>query len=97
MSNKNQNSNNKSKAYSPVEVEDRLYQQWLDAGYFHADPGSGKKPYSIVIPPPNVTNVLHLGHGLNNTIQDVLIRKHRMQGYEALWIPGADHAGIATQ
>jgi len=97
MSNKNQNSNNKSKAYSPVKVEDRLYQQWLDAGYFHADPGSGKKPYSIVIPPPNVTNVLHLGHGLNNTIQDVLIRKHRMQGYEALWIPGADHAGIATQ
>lgn len=87
----------KSGAYSPAEVEERLYRHWQDSGYFHGDPGSSKPPYSIVIPPPNVTDILHLGHALNNTIQDILVRKHRMDGYEAVWIPGADHAGIATQ
>jgi len=97
MSKENQNSDKKTKAYSPAEVEDKIYQHWLQAGHFQARVDSGKKPYSIVIPPPNVTNILHLGHALNNTIQDILIRKHRMQGYEAAWIPGADHAGIATQ
>lgn len=97
MSNKNQNTGKKSKAYSPAEIEDSIYQRWLEAGFFKASVRSGKKPYSIVIPPPNVTNVLHLGHALNNTIQDILIRRHRMDGCEAVWIPGADHAGIATQ
>jgi len=87
----------KAGAYSAGAVEDKLYQHWLEAGYFHGHPGSGKKPYTIVIPPPNVTDRLHLGHALNNTIQDILIRKHRMDGYEACWIPGSDHAGIATQ
>ena len=87
----------KSSAYAPAEVESRIYQQWLDAGYFHGSANSDKKPYSIVIPPPNVTDVLHLGHALNNTIQDILIRKHRMEGYETEWLPGSDHAGIATQ
>jgi valyl-tRNA synthetase len=97
MSKENDNRTKKSKAYSPHEVEDRLYQRWLQAKYFHGRVDSDKKPYSIVIPPPNVTDVLHLGHALNNTIQDILIRKHRMEGYEAVWIPGVDHAGIATQ
>ncbi len=97
MSNTNDQRPKKSTAYSPAEVEKRIYQQWTDAGYFHGDPNSDKKPYSIVIPPPNVTAVLHLGHALNNTIQDVLVRKHRMEGYEAEWLPGSDHAGIATQ
>ncbi|MEW6412522.1 MAG: valine--tRNA ligase [Candidatus Zixiibacteriota bacterium] len=97
MSKENQNNEKKTKAYSPAEVEDNIYQRWLEEGYFHADVNSKKPPYTIVIPPPNVTNILHLGHALNNTIQDILIRKHRMQGFEAAWIPGADHAGIATQ
>ena len=87
----------RSAAYNPAAVEERLYRHWLEAGYFHADPRSPKQAYSIVIPPPNVTSILHLGHALNNTIQDVLIRKARMEGYEAEWLPGADHAGIATQ
>jgi valyl-tRNA synthetase len=97
MSKENDNNTKKSVAYSPHDVETRLYRRWLDAGYFHGRVDSDKKPYTIVIPPPNVTDVLHLGHALNNTIQDILIRKHRMEGYEAVWIPGADHAGIATQ
>ncbi|UCD63175.1 MAG: valine--tRNA ligase [Candidatus Zixiibacteriota bacterium] len=97
MSKENENNSKKGKAYSPAEVEDRIYQRWLEAGYFHADVDSKRPPYSIVIPPPNVTNVLHLGHALNNTIQDILIRRFRMSGHEAAWIPGADHAGIATQ
>ncbi|MFQ6008659.1 MAG: valine--tRNA ligase, partial [Candidatus Zixiibacteriota bacterium] len=97
MSKDNVNNTKKSVAYSPHEVETRLYRRWLDAKYFHGRVDSDKKPYTIVIPPPNVTDVLHLGHALNNTIQDILIRKHRMEGYEAVWIPGADHAGIATQ
>ena len=97
MGKKNENNAKKSAAYSPAEVEDRLYGNWLDNKYFHADHGSSKPAYSVVIPPPNVTDVLHLRHALNNTIQDILVRKHRMQGLEAEWLPGADHAGIATQ
>jgi valyl-tRNA synthetase len=83
--------------YTPGEVEQRRYEVWLEGGYFTADPGSGKDPYCIVIPPPNVTGSLHVGHALDHTIQDSLIRRRRMQGYEALWLPGMDHAGIATQ
>jgi valyl-tRNA synthetase len=86
-----------SKAYEPQAVEERWYQYWLDEGCFVANPDSPKPPYSIVIPPPNVTGVLTLGHVLNNTIQDILARKARMQGKEVLWLPGTDHAGIATQ
>ena len=97
MSKQNEKEIKKSAAYSPAEVEDKLYEHWLDKGFFSGDANSKKKPYTIVIPPPNVTDILHLGHALNNTIQDVLIRKHRMEGFEAVWIPGADHAGIATQ
>ena len=85
------------KAYDPVRVEDSIYRMWEEKGYFRADPGSKKKPYSIVIPPPNITGVLHMGHALNNTLQDILIRFKRMQGFEAEWMPGTDHAGIATQ
>ena len=85
------------KQYDPKDAQDRWYAFWLEKGYFHADPASPKPPYTIVIPPPNVTGALHLGHALNNTLQDVLIRWRRMQGYDALWMPGTDHAGIATQ
>lgn len=87
----------KSSAYDPHEVESRLYKRWLERKYFHGSPDSRKKPYSVVIPPPNVTSVLHIGHALNNSIQDILVRRHRMAGYEAEWMPGSDHAGIATQ
>ncbi|HWR83589.1 MAG TPA: valine--tRNA ligase [Candidatus Deferrimicrobium sp.] len=97
MSKGNQSTSKKSVAYSPADVEDGLYARWLNRNYFHGRVDSTKEAYSIVIPPPNVTDVLHLGHALNNTIQDILIRKHRMQGYEVEWVPGADHAGIATQ
>jgi valyl-tRNA synthetase len=86
-----------SPRYNPAEVEERLYQQWESAGLFHADNSSKKKPYTIVIPPPNVTGMLHMGHALNNTIQDICIRFKKMQGFNTLWIPGTDHAGIATQ
>jgi valyl-tRNA synthetase len=85
------------KQYNPSQVEDRLYKKWMEQGLFHADETSKKPSYSIVIPPPNVTGVLHMGHALNNTIQDILIRFKRMTGFEALWVPGTDHAGIATQ
>ncbi len=85
------------KAYEPQEVEKKWYQFWLQNRCFVADPNSGKPPYSIVIPPPNVTGILHLGHVLNNTIQDIFARKSRMEGREVLWLPGTDHAGIATQ
>ncbi|WHZ22076.1 MAG: Valyl-tRNA synthetase [Nitrospira sp.] len=85
------------KVYSPHEVEDRWYQRWVDAGLFHADPARPGQPYAIVIPPPNVTGSLHVGHALNNTLQDILIRWRRMQGRNTLWMPGMDHAGIATQ
>jgi valyl-tRNA synthetase len=83
--------------YDPAQNEKALYRWWEEQGFFRADAASDREPYTIVIPPPNVTAVLHMGHGLNNTIQDVLIRWRRMQGYEALWQPGTDHAGIATQ
>lgn len=86
-----------SKGYEPQSVEDRWYQYWLENRFFVADAASPKPPYSIVIPPPNVTGVLTLGHVLNNTIQDILARKARMSGYEVLWLPGTDHAGISTQ
>lgn len=85
------------KAYDPSQFEDAIYQEWLARGIFTGDPNSDKKPFSVVIPPPNVTDVLHLGHALNNTLQDVLIRWKRMQGFETEWLPGVDHAGIATQ
>jgi valyl-tRNA synthetase len=85
------------KAYVPQAVEDKWYQFWLEQSCFKADPKSPKPPYSIVIPPPNVTGMLHMGHVLNNTIQDMLARKARMEGNEVLWLPGTDHAGIATQ
>ncbi|HUD83627.1 MAG TPA: class I tRNA ligase family protein, partial [Candidatus Saccharimonadales bacterium] len=85
------------KAYEPQAVEDKWYQYWLDQKCFTANPRSAKPAYSIVIPPPNVTGVLTLGHVLNNTIQDILARHARMKGHEVLWLPGTDHAGIATQ
>src|SRR5215467_15895 len=85
------------KAYEPKAVEEKWYQFWLDQNCFVADPASSKPAYSIVIPPPNVTGMLHMGHVLNNTIQDVLSRKARMEGKEVLWLPGTDHAGISTQ
>ena len=85
------------KAYEPKLVEERWYADWLASGHFTAQPASSKPPYSIVIPPPNVTGVLTMGHVLNNTLQDILARRKRMQGYEVLWLPGTDHAGIATQ
>ncbi len=88
---------NLEKTYNPSEIEDKLYKKWIDGAYFHAEPDSKKEPYTIVIPPPNVTGQLHMGHALDETLQDVLIRYKRMQGYSALWIPGTDHAGIATQ
>ncbi|NJN41235.1 MAG: valine--tRNA ligase [Flammeovirgaceae bacterium] len=83
--------------YNPAEVEDKWYKYWLEQGYFHSEPNPDKEPYCIVIPPPNVTGVLHMGHMLNNTIQDVLVRKARMEGKEACWVPGTDHASIATE
>jgi len=86
-----------AKAYNPHEVEGRIYKTWEDKKYFHAVPAPGKKPYSIVIPPPNITGILHMGHALNNTIQDILIRFKRMKMFTAEWMPGTDHAGIATQ
>ena len=85
------------KQYNPADVEDRTYQFWVDNGYFHADVKSDKKPYTIVIPPPNITGQLHMGHALDNTLQDILIRYHRMNGYDTLWLPGTDHASIATE
>lgn len=84
-------------AYTPKNIEDKLYNFWKESGFFHAVIDKNKEPYSIVIPPPNVTGVLHIGHGLNNTLQDILIRFHRMLGKCVLWMPGTDHAGIATQ
>jgi len=85
------------KAYEPQESEARWYQYWLDQNFFRAEDTSTKPPFSMVIPPPNVTGMLHMGHALNNTLQDVITRYRRMQGYNALWMPGTDHAGIATQ
>ena len=85
------------KTYDPSGLEDRLYQKWLDAGYFHAEVNPDKKPFTIVMPPPNITGQLHMGHALDNTLQDILTRWKRMQGYETLWQPGTDHAAIATE
>ncbi len=86
-----------AKVYEPAEVEDRTYRFWMEGGYFHAKREEGKKTYTIVIPPPNITGQLHMGHALDNTLQDILIRWRRMQGYDTLWVPGTDHASIATE
>ena len=86
-----------AKTYEPREVEDRIYEFWTKGNYFHAEPDPKKKPYTIVIPPPNITGQLHMGHALDETLQDILIRWRRMQGYCALWLPGTDHASIATE
>ncbi|UBM60550.1 valine--tRNA ligase [Marinilongibacter aquaticus] len=86
-----------SKTYNPKETEDKWYKYWMDNGFFKSKPNPEKEPYTVVIPPPNVTGVLHMGHMLNNTIQDVLVRKARMEGKEACWVPGTDHASIATE
>src|SRR3990167_9580456 len=83
--------------YNPQQVEEPRYKWWDMQGLFQADVDKARMPYTIVIPPPNVTGILHMGHALNNTIQDILIRFKRMQGRNALWVPGTDHAGIATQ
>ena len=85
------------KTYAPSEFEDRIYQNWVDKGYFTPDPDSTAPSFSVVIPPPNVTGQLHMGHALDETLQDILVRAKRMQGYNTLWVPGTDHAGIATQ
>ncbi|MBN1255391.1 MAG: valine--tRNA ligase [Deltaproteobacteria bacterium] len=85
------------KVYDPTRVEEKWYNVWLEKGYFQAELGSAKEPFSIVIPPPNITGSLHMGHALNNTLQDILVRFKRMKGYNCLWMPGTDHAGIATQ
>ena len=86
-----------AKTYDPKGIEDRLYQKWIEKKYFHAEVDHSKKPFTIVIPPPNITGQLHMGHALDNTMQDILIRYKRMQGYNALWQPGTDHASIATE
>lgn len=86
-----------SKTYAPQEIEDKWYQYWIENRYFNSKPNPSKQPYTVVIPPPNVTGVLHMGHMLNNTIQDILVRKARMEGREACWVPGTDHASIATE
>ncbi len=86
-----------AKTYDPKGIEDRIYQRWLDKKYFHAEVDKTKKPFTIVIPPPNITGQLHMGHALDNTMQDILIRYKRMQGYNALWQPGTDHASISTE
>jgi valyl-tRNA synthetase len=86
-----------AKAYEPKAVEEKWYREWETGGFFHARVPSDKEPYSIVIPPPNITGVLHMGHALNNTLQDILCRWKRMSGCNVLWMPGTDHAGIATQ
>jgi valyl-tRNA synthetase len=85
------------KTYDPQKVEDRLYSKWMESGYFHAEIDPDKEPFTIVIPPPNITGQLHMGHALDNTMQDILIRMKRMQGYSSLWVPGTDHASIATE
>ena len=85
------------KTYEPQNIEDGIYKEWMEKGYFHAEVDETKKPFTIVIPPPNITGQLHMGHALNNTLQDVVIRMKRMQGYSALWLPGTDHASIATE
>ena len=85
------------KNYNPQAIEDKLYSKWMAKGYFKASVNPDKKPFTIVMPPPNITGQLHMGHALDNTMQDILIRYKRMAGYEALWQPGCDHASIATE
>ena len=85
------------KNYNPADIEKRTYDRWQEKKYFHAEVNRDKKPFTIVMPPPNITGQLHMGHALDNTLQDILIRFKRMQGYEALWVPGTDHASIATE
>ena len=85
------------KVYDPQQVESRIYQMWMDGNCFNGDPDPKKKPFSISMPPPNVTGQLHMGHAMDCTLQDILIRFKRMQGYSTLWLPGVDHAGISTQ
>ncbi|MBQ9701322.1 MAG: class I tRNA ligase family protein, partial [Lachnospiraceae bacterium] len=85
------------KNYNPADIEGRLYDKWMEKKYFHAEVDRSKKPFTIVMPPPNITGQLHMGHALDNTMQDILIRYKRMQGYNALWQPGTDHASIATE
>ncbi|MBQ9564096.1 MAG: class I tRNA ligase family protein, partial [Synergistaceae bacterium] len=85
------------KVYEPQAVEKKIYEMWEQGGYFHARIDKKKQPFSIVMPPPNVTGQLHMGHAMDSTLQDILTRYKRMQGYAALWLPGTDHAGIATQ
>ena len=86
-----------SKTYNPQEFEEKLYENWLKIGCFEAKVDKKKEPFTIVIPPPNITGQLHMGHALNDTIQDVIVRFKRMQGYSTLWLPGTDHASIATE
>lgn len=86
-----------AKTYDPKQIEDQIYQKWLDKGYFHAKVNPDKKPFTVIMPPPNVTGQLHMGHALDNTMQDIVVRRKRMQGYETLWQPGTDHAAIATE
>ena len=86
-----------AKTYDPQDIEDRLYQKWEENKYFRAKVDHSKKPFTIVMPPPNITGQLHMGHALDNTMQDILIRYKRMQGYNALWQPGTDHASISTE
>ncbi|MBQ3692378.1 MAG: valine--tRNA ligase, partial [Clostridia bacterium] len=86
-----------AKAYEPAQFENKIYEFWMNNGFFHAEIDKDKKPYTIVMPPPNITGQLHMGHALDNTLQDILIRFKRMQGYSALWLPGTDHASIATE
>jgi valyl-tRNA synthetase len=83
--------------YNPKDYEESIYSKWENSGLFHQEADSSKDPFTIVIPPPNITGILHMGHALNNTLQDILIRWKRMQGFASLWVPGTDHAGIATQ
>ena len=90
-------SKNLEKTYNPKEIEPKLYEKWCENKYFHAEVDRSKKPFTTVMPPPNITGKLHMGHAFDNTLQDILIRYKRMQGYNALWIPGTDHAAIATE
>ncbi|MFR8181272.1 MAG: class I tRNA ligase family protein [Dorea sp.] len=83
--------------YNPKAIEAKLYEKWCEEKYFHAEVDRSKKPFTTVMPPPNITGKLHMGHALDNTLQDILIRYKRMQGYNALWIPGTDHAAISTE
>ena len=85
------------KTYNPHDIEERTYQKWIDKKYFHAEVDRSKKPFTIVMPPPNITGKLHMGHALDNTMQDILTRYKRMQGYNALWVPATDHASISTE